>query len=139
MELVIRIMVGLAMAALAALLALVIRRRLLRGRVGTFDCSLRRARRGWVFGMARYSASGLEWYRVFSFSPRPRVVYPRRDLTVRGQRLPHGAEAMALLAGVVIVECGVAGLQVELGMTPSAATGFLSWLESAPPGHHLVA
>jgi len=33
----------------------------------------------------------------------------------------------------------VAGQRIEFGMSPSAVTGFLAWLESAPPGHHLVA
>jgi hypothetical protein len=46
---------------------------------------------------------------------------------------------MSLLAGAVIVECGVAGHPLELAMSPDAMTGFLSWLEAAPPGRHLVA
>jgi len=141
---VIRIVLGIAAVGLLLLLTLAARRILLRRRVGTFDCSLRltgggRYGRGWLFGLARYSGDGLAWYRVFSFSPRPRHVYFRRDLTVRGQRKPSGPEAMALLSGAVVLECGAAGQQVEFGMSPSAVTGFLAWLESAPPGHHMVA
>lgn len=143
MELVIRIVLVAVGAGLVVLLALGLRRSALRRRVGTFDCSLRlftgKYGRGWVFGLGRYADDGLEWYRVFSLSPRPRHVYRRRDLTVRGQRTPGGSEAMALLPGAVVVECGIAGRPLELGMSPSAATGFLAWLESAPPGHHLVA
>lgn len=140
---VIRIVVGVAAAGLLVLFALTARRTLLRRRVGTFDCSLRltggKYGRGWLFGLARYSGDGLAWYRVFSLSPRPRYVYSRRELTVRGQRKPAGPEAMALLSGAVVVECGVAGQKIEFGMSPAAVTGFLAWLESAPPGHHLVA
>ncbi|MCI0690111.1 MAG: DUF2550 domain-containing protein [Sporichthyaceae bacterium] len=143
---VLRIVVAVAAAGLLLLFALAARRIFLRRRVGTFDCSLRltsgksgKYGRGWLFGLARYSGDGLAWYRVFSFSPRPRYVYPRRELTVRGQRKPTGPEAMALLSGAVVLECGVAGQRVELGMSPAAVTGFLAWLESAPPGHHLVA
>ena len=144
LETVFGILLGIVAVGLLVLVLLAARRSLLRRRVGTFDCSLRltaggKYGRGWLFGLGRYSGDGLAWYRVFSFSPRPRFVYSRRELTVRGQRKPAGPEAMALLPGVVVVECGVAGQRIEFGMSPSAVTGFLAWLESAPPGHHLVA
>lgn len=125
------------------LLALSVRRFILRRGGGTFDCSMRlRTRRhgqGWAYGIGRYAGDGFEWYRVFSLSLRPKRVLARRDLVVRSRRRPRGAEAMAVLAGVVIVECGVDGRTIEFAMSPDALTGFLSWLESAPPGHHLVA
>jgi hypothetical protein len=44
---------------------------------------------------------------------------------------------MALLAGAIVVECSSAGTVLELGMTEDALTGFLSWLEAAPPGQHM--
>ena len=38
-------------------------------------------------------------------------------------------------AGATVLCCrGEGGAAVELAMTPDALTGFLSWLESAPPG-----
>jgi Protein of unknown function (DUF2550) len=89
--------------------------------------------------MARYAGDGLEWYRVFSLSPRPKQVVARRDLVIRGRRRPQGAEAMALLPGAVAVECGVDGRTVELAMSPDAMTGLLAWLEAAPPGQTIVA
>jgi hypothetical protein len=140
---IVEVLGGLLALALLAFLALAIRRRVLRHRGGTFDCSLRLSAKGhgqgWVYGIARYRGDGLEWFRVFSFSPRAKRTIPRRDLVVRGHRVPKGPEVMSLLAGAVIVECSVAGRPLELAMSPDAMTGFLSWLEAAPPGRHLVA
>ena len=63
---------------LLALALLALRRRLLTRRGGTFDCSLRLREaphgKGWVLGVGRYNGDDLEWYRVFSYSPRPRRV-----------------------------------------------------------------
>jgi Protein of unknown function (DUF2550) len=92
---------------------------------------------GWTLGTARYAEDMLEWYRVFSFSPRPRWVFPRRELEVRGRRVPDGPEALALLSGAVVLECSWGERWVELAMADDALTGFLAWLESAPPGQHL--
>ena len=134
------ILVGVAVLLMVAL---AFRRFVLRRRSGTFDCSLRlrtkRHGQGWVYGIARYAGDGLEWYRVFSLSPLPKRIVARRDLVVRSRRRPRGAEALAVLAGAIVVECGVADRTLELAMSPEALTGFLSWLEAAPPGHHLVA
>jgi hypothetical protein len=33
-----------------------------------------------------------------------------------------------------VLRCRVGEREVELAMTPGVLTGFLSWLESAPPG-----
>jgi hypothetical protein len=129
--------------ALVGYLALVLRRRYLARVGGTFDCSIRVKHgalaplgKGWVLGLARYAEDRLDWYRVFSYSPRPRRVLRRRDLQVQGRRTPTGNEALALVSGAVVVECRARGGQVELAMTDEALTGFLAWLESAPPGRH---
>jgi hypothetical protein len=41
---------------------------------------------------------------------------------------------MALIKGMEVVELRAAGARVEVGLEPSAITGFLAWLESRPPG-----
>jgi hypothetical protein len=127
--------------ALAAFALLALRRRALQRRGGTFDCSLRLRRgspgQGWVLGVGRYAGDRLEWYRVFSVSPRPRRVIARRDLRVRSHRTPVGPEAQAMLPGAVVLEAVERGRPVELAMSENALTGFLSWLEAAPPGEHL--
>ena len=63
--------VGLLLVLLvAALVCVVLRRRWLSRKVGTFDCSLRTVSsehgKGWHLGVARYEADRIEWYRVFS-------------------------------------------------------------------------
>lgn len=140
------VLVALVVIALLALGALAIRRRMLTRRGGTFDCSLRlqpgNHGKGWTLGIGRYSGDNIEWYRVFSYSPRPGRLFGRRDLEIIDRRSPQGAETFALLSGAVIVRCrqrngeGPGGDEgfVDLAMGSDALTGFLSWLESAPPG-----
>ena len=129
--------------------ALVVRRRWITRHGGTFELSHRvrsvatdkgrRAGRGWVLGLGRYSGGRLEFFRIFSLALRPRFVVDRGDLTYDGQRDPVGTEAHSLYAGHVIVTCHSSTSEFELAMTPEAVTGFLSWLESAPPGRGLRA
>ena len=132
---------GLAVVVVLVLLALAglaVRRRVITRRGGTFDCSLRLKPsshgKGWVLGIGRYSGDRLEWYRVFSYATRPRRVMARRELEIIDRRRPEGAEAFSLLSGSVIVRCREGDRFVEFAMAEDALTGFLSWLESAPPG-----
>ncbi|MGN6522937.1 MAG: DUF2550 domain-containing protein, partial [Actinomycetes bacterium] len=137
---------------LLAAVSLVARRRVIMRAGGTFECSLRSGGRtgggrttvtaraygkGWTLGLARYGGNSLEWFRVFSWSLRPRHVFPRGDLLVRGRRKPAGPEALSLLAGSVVIECAVGRDVVELALSEDALTGLLSWLESAPPGQNV--
>jgi len=123
-------------------LLLVVRRRVLARNGGTFELSVRirvrghetEAGRGWVLGLGRYRDERLEWFRIFSPSPRPRRNWQRAQLVITGQREPSGSEAFALYGGHLVVECRTPGGPVELAMSPSALTGFSSWLESGPPG-----
>jgi hypothetical protein len=125
-------------------LSLVIRRRWITRDGGTFELShrvraaapeeSRKAGRGWVLGLGRYSGGRLEFFRIFSLSPRPLYVLERGDLGYDGQREPEPAEAHSLYAGHVVVACHSSKGAFELAMTPEAVTGFLSWLEAAPPG-----
>ena len=129
-------------------LGLVLRRRWITRDGGTFELSHRvvsgapdtgdkrgdKAGRGWVLGLGRYSGAQMEFFRIFSLSPRPLHVLKRDDVGYDGQRDPVGTEAHALYAGHVVVSCHSSAGEFELAMTPEAVTGFLSWLESAPPG-----
>ena len=51
---------------------------------------------GWVLGVGRYSEGILEWFRFFSYSLRPRMVFPRRNVRVLETRMPDPVEAVAL-------------------------------------------
>jgi hypothetical protein len=132
--------VAVAFFAVAiVLLLLAVRRRFLLGSGGAIDMSVRvrfgRVGRGWALGVGRYSGDDLVWHRVFALSLRPSRTYSRRRLEVVGQRPPQGAESWAIQAGAVVVELRDASGPVQLAMSAEAVTGFLSWLESAPPGY----
>ena len=130
------LLVVLAAAALAA------RRYLLERRGGTVECGLRSpARRGtWRLGVASYQGDDLCWYGALDVRFRPEQVFHRRSLTVLSRRPSLPSEASVLGAERIVVELDRAdtgGGHVELAMTDEALTGFLSWLESSPPGSHL--
>ena len=131
--------VAVALAVVAfALAALAVRRRWLLGSSGAIDMSMRlrlgRVGRGWALGIGRYTGDDLLWVRVFALTLRPSRTLSRRGLQVVAQRLPQGAESWAVQSGAVIVECRDGTGPVHLAMSSEALTGFLSWLESAPPG-----
>jgi hypothetical protein len=135
------VLAALVAAVLLALILFAVRRRILQRHVGTFDCSIRLDRSspgtGWVFGIARYTGDAVLWYRVFSYSPRPRQVITRADLEVVERREPEDHEELELLSGAIVLACVQRGRTVELAMSEDALTGFLSWLEAAPPGQHV--
>ncbi len=123
---------------------LVVRRRWITRHGGTFELSHRvgprngepatDSGRGWILGLGRYSGGTLEFFRIFSLSPRPLQVVSRGDLSYDGQREPSAAEALSLYSGHVVVTCHSSRAHFELAMAQDAVTGFLSWLEAAPPG-----
>ncbi|MBV2353276.1 DUF2550 domain-containing protein [Streptomyces sp. J2-1] len=122
-----------------------LRRRLIQRSGGTFDCSLRwdvtgpgdTGGKGWSYGVARYNGDRIEWYRVFSYAPRPRRTLERAAIEVAGRRLPEGEEELALLSDAVVLTCVHRGTRLELAMSEDALTGFLAWLEAAPPGQRV--
>jgi hypothetical protein len=119
-------------------IALIIRRRVLARHGGTFELSYRARSsvigRGWLLGIGRYSGESLEWFRIFSLSPRPKRAWLRFDLEYAGRRDPTGAEQLSLFAGHTVVTCSTAAGDVELAMSDSSLMGFQSWLEAMPPG-----
>ncbi len=126
--------------ALASLLVtlLVIRRRTVARRRGTFDLSICRQAgpqpTGWAIGIGSYGPESLDWYRTFSFAWWPRHRFHRGDLEIFERRDPEGSEAFALDDGDVIVRIAHPSGVQQLAMSPSALTGLLAWLESSPPG-----
>ncbi|MDF3289382.1 MULTISPECIES: DUF2550 domain-containing protein [Streptomyces] len=137
---------GLAVAVAAiGLFVFGLRRRLIQRPGGTFDCSLRSVGetaaeptgKGWVYGVARYSGDRVEWFRVFSYAPRPRRVLERSAIEVIQRRTPQGEEELALLSDAVVLVCTHRGARLELAMSDDALTGFLAWLEAAPPGQRV--
>jgi len=93
--------------------------------------------KGWAYGIARYNGDEIEWFRVFSYAPRPRRVLERSGIEVLERRYPSGEEELALLSDALILACSLRGTRVELAMSEDALTGFLAWLEAAPPGQRV--
>lgn len=108
-----------------------------RGTRTPFSASAVRAGRGWAYGIAQYENDRIDWFRIFSYAYRPAAVLTRRDLEVVGRRDAEGHEELALFSGWAIVECKFGTGLVELAMSPDALTGFLSWIEGAPPGQNV--
>lgn len=135
-----KILEGIAIGALILVLALgvLFLRRWLLARGGTIELYLRLSTlvmgRGWAPGFARLTGDQLRWYRMFSFSPRPRRVLARRTLTVESRRPPAGSERFSLPDDWVILRCTSHHAPVEMAMAPATLTGFLSWIEASPPG-----
>ena len=132
------LLLGVVLVVVVPFLLVSARRRLLAREGGAIELSLRLKERrhggGWVLGVGRYAGDDLQWFRVFSLSPRPRRTLSRRDLQVRSRREPKGPEALALLQGVEILELESGTGSVAIALDSSALTGFLAWLEARPPG-----
>lgn len=141
------LLVILAVVVLAAL-GLATRRILLGRTGGTVECGLRRGQSAaWRLGLAAYQPDQLYWFSAFGVRLRPDEVFDRRSLSVLARRPARDAETVSIGAGTVVVECRTspaddgadagspAPLTVELAMSEEALTGFLAWLEAAPPGY----
>lgn len=119
--------------------AMSLRRWAFERRGGTVECSLRvladdGAAGPWRLGIGRYKGDELHWHRVFGFRRRPRQVIHRRGLVIANRRRPEAAEEPGLVPDAGIIEVRSGPLAVELAMSSAALTGFLAWLEAAPPG-----
>jgi hypothetical protein len=133
---------GLCVVLIAlSLIMLALRQRWLNRLGGNFECSLRlrvtTPGAGWVLGVCRYKEGILEWFRFFSYSPKPRLVFARSELRVLETRDPDPIEAVALSSDQTVVRVAVPGQPDqfwELAMSAESLTGLLSWLEAAPPG-----
>lgn len=126
----------LILALLAACLLAARRITLDRGG-GTVDCGLRRPGGSWRLGVAAYRQDELRWYHAFGVRLTPAEVLHRGAVSVVSRRRATAEEAASLGADTVVV-CRAAGdsRTVELAMSEAAITGFLAWLEAAPPGFY---
>lgn len=126
------------------LIALYARRRYLTGQGGLFDCAYQfrglQGRRQWALGFGRYRADQLEWFRAFSLSLNPAVMIQRGRSDYIEQREPSSDDAQVLFerSRIVVVRSRENAETHILAMQPQNATGLMSWLESAPPGSHVI-
>lgn len=115
-----------------------IRRILLDRGGGTVECGLRRPGGIWRLGVAAYGADELRWYDGVGVLLTPEEVLSRRALSVTARRPADPAEAVRLGPGMMVIACSAGGDSgtIELAMGEAALTGFLAWLEAAPPGSY---
>jgi len=130
---------GICVAALFALLFVIFfRRRLLMVGGGTIRLQVRVSTmvpgRGWSTGVGQFVGDELRFHRMFSLAFRPKRVLDRAVLVVEQWRSPEGPERLIMAPQWVILRCASPTGELEIAMAESTATGFLSWLEAAPPG-----
>ena len=90
--------------------------------------------RGWSAGVGQFVGDELRFHRMFSLGFRPKRVLDRSTISVEQWREPEGPERLTMSPQWVILRCATVGGELEIAMAEPTATGFLSWLESAPPG-----
>jgi len=130
--------VGLALLAGALFLVIRAARRIRRVRRGGIDVALRSRLNGgaggWQLGVGRYRGDDFAWFRVSSLRSGPDRVLDRDHLEIVERRHPTLPETYAMPSGSVVLRCRTTLGDLELMMRQDTLTGFLSWLESAPPG-----
>src|SRR5215469_2578627 len=131
--------IGIGVLALLCGLALLfVRREIITRRGGTIELSVRLSTlvpgRGWSPGIGRFDGDQLRWYRVFSLAMRPRRILSRNGLSVQSRRAPDPSERLVLPEHWVILNIATRRAPVEIAMAEATLTGFLSWIEAAPPG-----
>lgn len=133
--------VGVVLFGVALAVGYVAWRRLRLLRAGGVHVALRLRHddrgRGWHLGVGRYHGDEFVWFRVLSLRSGPSQVISRDGLEIDDRREPTSAETYAMPAGSSVLRCRAAAGEVEIAMGPDALTGFLSWLESAPPGRSI--
>ena len=133
MTTVLLVLLGLLLVVVAV--AFLLRRRFLLTGLGAVTMWLRPPNSSrWSVGVAWYGGDALLWYRALSLSVRPQHRLCRAHFFVESQRRP-GREDLALPEDVIVLSCSTADGRRDLAMDRSTVTGFLSWVESAPPRH----
>ncbi|BCB84644.1 DUF2550 domain-containing protein [Phytohabitans suffuscus] len=130
--------IGIGLLVLLAFVAVLFIRRALMAGAGTIKLNLRVSTmldgRGWSPGFGRFVGDELRFYRMFSLAIRPKRRLSRNGLVVERRRKPEGQELMSMPGDWVILRCLSHQAPVEIAMAKSTVTGFMSWLEAAPPG-----
>lgn len=117
-----------AVVVLVLIGAFIVRLRYLAGRVGSFECALKRPGwRRWMSGIATFGDEAVEWTRLMSLSVRPRYRFERADMELGEVR--HRGRG----GSIADVECSYRGDHFDLAMMEDSHSALVAWLESAPP------
>lgn len=136
----ITLMVGAVLLLVAAVLVWLAFRRLRALRSGGVHAALRTrlddSGKGWHLGVGRYQGDEFVWFRVLSLRPGADRIISRSALEIADRRDPSGPELYTMPPSSKVLRFRESGApdESEIAMSPDALTGFLSWLESAPPG-----
>ncbi|MGH3874523.1 MAG: DUF2550 domain-containing protein [Pseudonocardiaceae bacterium] len=129
--------IGVALLAGAFTVTVLAFRRLRLVRQGGIDVALRwrpdAAGRGWHQGVGRYRGDDFAWFGISSLRAGPDRVLDRDQLEIVERRGPTLPESYAVPSGSIVLRCRTGVDELELAMRQETLTGFLSWLESAPP------
>jgi hypothetical protein len=127
------LLVLLGILVVGVAVAFLLRRRFLLSGLGAVTMWLRTGNSPrWSVGVAWYGGDMLLWYRGLSLSVRPQERLSRGELQVESRRSPR-RDDLALPSDVVVLTITTPEGTRELAMDSSTVTGFLSWVESAPP------
>jgi Protein of unknown function (DUF2550) len=131
--------VGICIVALLLLLFMIFfRSRLLMQGGGTIRLQVRVSTmvpgRGWSTGIGQFVGDELRFHRMFSLGFRPKRTLDRAGLVIEERRLPRGPERLTMPGHWIVIRLATRGEELEIAMAESTVTGFLSWLEAAPPG-----
>ncbi|QJC21375.1 DUF2550 family protein [Arcanobacterium buesumense] len=103
-----------------------IRLRILFSRSGSFHVALREPGQDrWQTGVAVFKPFELAWYSTRSLRPGPNVVWRRGELDFAVE--PASGDE------IQVVRITRAQRTWTLATTPSAVSGIVSWIDSAPP------
>ena len=128
------LVLAVAVVLVGLVVAFLLRRRFLLSGLGAVTMWLRPVGSPrWSVGVAWYGGDMLLWYRGLSLAVRPHERLSRAELRVESRR-GAGRDDLALPSDVVVLAIATPEGARELAMDGSTVTGFLSWVESAPPG-----
>ncbi|HYQ68468.1 DUF2550 domain-containing protein [Actinophytocola sp.] len=137
----ITVVVGAVLLLVAAVLVWLAVRRLRALRSGGVHAALRTrlddSGKGWHLGVGRYQGDEFVWFRVLSLRPGPDRIISRSALEIADRRDPSSPELYTMPPSSRVLRFRGSGpdeAEIEIAMSPDTLTGFLSWLESAPPG-----
>ena len=133
------------LAVVIVALVLLVARRIRLVRAGGVTVAMRMriddTGKGWHLGIARYHGDEFAWFRALRLKSGPDRVIHREALEIVDRREPDRAETPNMPVGSRVLQFRGAqsgsDQEVEIAMGPDALTGFLSWLESAPPGRRI--
>ena len=126
------VLLVVAVTVVGLVVAFLLRRRFLLSGLGAVTMWLRPPEGRWSVGVAWYGGDTLLWYRALSLSVRPNERLCRSELGIESRRAA-GREDPTLPPDSIVLCCRTRAGPRELAMDPSTVTGFLSWVESAPP------